>query len=320
MEGAGLHGGGGDPSVHRKGPPDCEGDRHRRRFRAERQGDVPTPADQRCEPFQPGPVQRRDPYDQDVQLQRPEAAAIGDCRQRQRQPRSLRHRDHQDIDGGTRHGLLRDHGAASRIRRLQRPEPVPGDRTGGRVLPVAHNHLGHHRAEVSETKTEGHQDPASQPEQCDQQEQRHQPEELHHRRLHPDLQRRLLVQSVPGRDAEGEGGRETAHNSQGSRLFCVQHTEEHRAERDHRLQSVHAGVLKMKGSPFYNWRSQGENCRDTVIPSHETLSSSCPQPPHTHPDEDATALARSLRSPSQKQDIDNESPQLSIVSSKHESA
>ncbi|TNM85102.1 hypothetical protein fugu_009280 [Takifugu bimaculatus] len=67
-------------------------------------------------------------------------------------------------------------------------------------------------------------------------------------------------------------------------------------------------------------RSQGENCRDTVIPSHETLSSSCPHPPHTHPDEDATALARSLRSPSQKQDIDNESPQLSIVSSKHESA
>lgn len=65
-------------------------------------------------------------------------------------------------------------------------------------------------------------------------------------------------------------------------------------------------------------RSQGENCRDTVIPSHETLSSSCP-PPHTHTPTKTQTPSLGL-SAVRRKNIDNESPQLSTVSFKHESA
>ncbi|CAG5877861.1 unnamed protein product [Menidia menidia] len=41
--------------------------------------------------------------------------------------------------------------------------------------------------------------------------------------------------------------------------------------KDHRLQSIDTRVLKMKGSPFFNWsRSLGESCGDITISSQET--------------------------------------------------
>ncbi|RVE63614.1 hypothetical protein OJAV_G00138030 [Oryzias javanicus] len=63
------------------------------------------------------------------------------------------------------------------------------------------------------------------------------------------------------------------------------HTQEHRSQRNHGLQSIHTGVLKMKGSPIYNWRIPEDSCGDRIFSSQESLaetfltqkiSNSCP--------------------------------------------